>query len=278
MRPWLVVLLLALAGQKSPAFDAASIKPTRSSEQRSSFNTPGNRYVATNVTLNELIGWAYGEPGPPPELRPDYQMSGGPSWKNTDRFDVDAVAGNVRAESVTFVQRIQAEMQMLQTLLAERFKLSVHHDTQEGQIYTLVLANRDGRLGSHLRRSDVDCNAVPPRPPSAGLVPTCGIQVGLGTLRIGSQSLAAIARLLSRAVGRPVIDRTGLTGAFDLTLDFDTSGLPGFAVPPGVNPPNTADKPSLYTALQEQSGLKLERGRGPIDILIVDHVERPTED
>jgi uncharacterized protein (TIGR03435 family) len=75
-----------------------------------------------------------------------------------------------------------------------------------------------------------------------------------------------------------VIDRTELNGPFDLSLDFDTAGLPGFAVPPGVNPPNTADKPSLYTALQEQGGLKLESGKGPIDILIVDHVEPPTPD
>ena len=185
-------------------------------------------------------------------------------------------------------------MLMLQTLLAERFKLSVHHDTQQGRIYFLVLASRDGRFGPQLRRSETDCDAImargrisaapppPPPPPSGplppGQVPSCGIQVGLGTLRIGSQSIQAIARLLSRAVGRPVIDRTGLNGAFDLSLDFDTSGLPGFATPPGVNPPNTADKPSLYTALHEQSGLKLESERGPVDILLIDHVEKPTPD
>jgi uncharacterized protein (TIGR03435 family) len=285
----------AQTNPKPPAFEVASIKPNRSGEQRSAFNTPGNRYIATNVTLNELIAWAYGEAGPPPELRPDYQMSGGPSWKNTDRFDVDAITANdVASEPVQSLQRIQLKMPMLQTLLAERFKLSVHHETREGSIYSLVLANRDGRLGPQLRRSETDCYAIiargrisaapppPPPPPSgpppSGQVPTCGIQVGLGTLRIGGLNIPAIARLLSRAVGRPVIDRTGLNGAFDLSLDFDTFGLPGFAVPPGVNPPNTADKPSLYTALQEQSGLKLETGRGPIDILIIDRVERPTQD
>ena len=89
----------------------------------------------------------------------------------------------------------------------------------------------------------------------------------------------AVRTMLAHHVsGLPVIDRTGFTGAFDLSLEFDTAGLPGYATPPGVTPPNTADKPSLYTALQEQSGLKLETGRGPIDILIIDHVEHPTAD
>jgi uncharacterized protein (TIGR03435 family) len=216
-------------------------------------------------------------------------MSGGPSWKNVDRFDVNAIMrSDPSADPVPFLQRVQLEMRMMQTLLAERFKLSVHHELREGPIYSLVLTNRDGRLGPQLRRSETDCNAIagrgqitaappapPPPPPSSGQVPTCGIQVGLGVLRIGGQNIPAIARLLSRAVGRPVIDHTELKGAFDLTLDFDVSGLPGFATPPGVNPPNTADKPSLYTALQEQGGLKLETGRGPIDILIIDHAEQP---
>src|SRR3954466_9203169 len=81
----------AQSAQKPVAFEVASVKLNRSGEQRSSINTPGTRYVATNVTLNELIAWAYGESGPPHEPRPDYQMSVGPSWKNADRFDVDAV-------------------------------------------------------------------------------------------------------------------------------------------------------------------------------------------
>jgi uncharacterized protein (TIGR03435 family) len=194
------------------------------------------------------------------------------------------------ATPVPFLQRIQLEMLMMQTLLGERFKLSVHHEMRDGPIYSLVIANRDGRIGPQLRRSETDCNALisrgrinaapppPPPPPSSGQVPPCGIQVGIGMLRIGSQSIPAVSRLLARAVGKPVVDNTGLKGAFDLSLDFDTSGLPGFATPPGVNPPATGDKPTLYTALQEQAGLKLETGRGPIDILIVDHVERPTPD
>jgi uncharacterized protein (TIGR03435 family) len=276
--------------EKALAFEVASIKPNRSGEQLNFFNTPANRYIAVNVTLNDLIAWAYGDPGPPPELRPGYQMSGGPSWKDTDRFDVEATTGSESpSQSIGFLNGTQLKMQMLQALLAERFKLAVHHVTREGAIYSLVLANRDGRLGGQLHRSDADCNAIlargringAPPPPSGplapGQVPLCRIQIGLGALRIGSQSIPAIARLLSLAVGKPVVDRTGLTGGFDLSLDFDTAGLPGFAVPPGVNSPNTSDRPSLYTALEEQ-GLKLEAARGPIDVLVIDHVEKPTAD
>jgi len=277
------------SGQPAPAFEAASVKPNRSGEQRSGFATPANRFVATNVELHELIAWAYGEPGPPPELRPDFQMSGGPAWSTIDRFDVEATTGSDVPDGV---ERTQLKMRLLQTLLAERFKLSVHHETREGPIYALVPANRGGRLGPQLRRSDVDCNAMmargrangaapppPPPPPAAGQVPACGIRILLGGLRIGSQSLPAMARLLSRATGRPVIDRTGLDGAFDLSLDFDPSGLPAFDRPPGA-PPLPADiseKPSMFTALQEQAGLKLEAGRGPIDIVVIDAAEHPAE-
>jgi uncharacterized protein (TIGR03435 family) len=268
----------------APTFEVASIKRNRSGDDRRDFNTPANRFVATNVALHDLVAWAYGDPGPPPELRPDFQMSGGPGWIISDRFDVEATTAGSLPDGVG---RTQLKMQMLQTLLADRFKLSVHHETRDGPIYSLVLANRDGRLGAQLRRSDVDCNALlargrattaaPPPPPPAGQAPTCGIQIGLGGLRIGSQSLPAIARLLTRAVGRPVVDRTTLEGAFNLSLDFDPSGLPGYARPPGVPSPDLGDKPSLFTALQEQTGLKLEAGRGPIDVLVIESAEHPAE-
>jgi uncharacterized protein (TIGR03435 family) len=276
------------SNQKAPAFEVASIKRNRSGDQRSGFNTPANRFIATNVALHDLIAWAYGEPGPPPELRPDFRMSGGQGWITTDRFDVEATTGS---EVPDGVERTRLKMRMLQTLLAERFKLSTHHETREGPVYSLVLANRDGRLGPQLRRSSVDCNAMmargranagappppPPGPPAPGQVPPCGIRIGLGGLRIGSQSLSAIARLLSRATGRPVIDRTTVDGAFDLSLDFDPSGLPGFDRPPGAPPIDIGDKPSMFTALQEQAGLKLEAGRGPIDILVIEAAEHPAD-
>ncbi len=254
---------------QTPTFEVASIKLNRSGEERSSVNTPANRFVATNSPLHDLIAWAYGDPGPSLELRQNFQMSGGPGWITTDRFDVEATMAGDVADGV---ERTRLKMAMLQTLLADRFRLSVRHETRDGPIYSLVLANRDGRLGPQLRRSTVDCNAPP-----AGQIPQCGIRIGLGGLRIGSLSLPAIARLLSRAVGRPVVDRTALAGAFDLSLDFDPSGLPGYDRPPGVPSPDLSDKPSLFTALQEQAALKLEGGQGPIDILVIAAVEHPLE-
>jgi uncharacterized protein (TIGR03435 family) len=265
---------------QAPSFEVASVKRNRSGEQRSGFNMPGNRLVATNVDLHELIAWAYGDPGPPPDLRQEFQLSGGPGWITTDRFDVEATTAGDLPDGV---EKTRLKMRMLQTLLRDRFKLLVRHETREGPIYSLVRANRDGRLGPQLRRSDVDCTA--PAPPSSspsssppsGQVPPCRIQVGIGFLSIGTRSLPAMARLFSRAVGRPVIDRTALDGAFDLRLDFDQSGLPGFERPPGVPSPDLSDKPTLYTALQEQAGLKLEAGRGPIDVLVIESAEHPAD-
>jgi uncharacterized protein (TIGR03435 family) len=268
------LLIAAAAGvlAQSPAFEVASVKRNRSAEERSGFSTPAHRFVATNTTLRELIAWAYGDPGPPPEPRPGFQMSGGPGWSTADRFDIAATtAGDLRDG----VEKTRLEMRMLQKLLADRFKLSVRHETRDGPIYSLVLANRDARLGPRLRRSDVDCNAPAPQPQRE--VPPCRILVGLSVLSIGTQSLPAMARLFSRAVGRPVVDRTGLDGAFDLRLEFDPSGLPGYDRPPGVRAPDLSDKPSLFTALQEQAGLKLEAGRGPIDILVIQSAEHPAD-
>jgi len=282
-RALLIVMAAGVLAQ-SPAFEVASVKRNRSGEERSRFDTPANRFVATNVDLHDLIAWAYGDPGPPPELRPDFQLAGGPSWMTSDRFDVEATTAGELPDGV---ERTRLKMRMLQTLLADRFKVSVHHETRDGPVYSLVLANRDGRLGPQLRRSAVDCNALfargraagaaPPPPPPPGQIPQCGIQIGLAGLRIGSQSVPAIARLLQRAVGRPVVDRTALDGPFDLSLDFDPTGLPGYNRPPGVPVPDTSDKPTLYTALQEQAGLRLEAGRGPIDVLVIESAEHPPD-
>jgi uncharacterized protein (TIGR03435 family) len=169
---------------------------------------------------------------------------------------------------------------MMQNLLAERFNLKVRRDTKEGPIYALVLVRSDGRLGSKLEASTVDCDARrgrgagpggrggPPPPPRPGEKPECGAFMLPGGMSGGGVSMDQLAQMLSTRVGRPVVNKTGLAGHFGFTLDFtpDQMPPPGAPVPPGV-PPIDPNGPSIFTALQEQLGLKLDSQRGPVETL-----------
>jgi uncharacterized protein (TIGR03435 family) len=123
----------------SPAFDVASIKPNKSATFNRGFSMPADRFEATNAPLQLLVEAAYGEPGPPSQMLADYQVSGGPSWINTDRFDIVAKAGS---DVPVGMAGARQKLLMLRTLLAERFKLTVHHETRDAPIYALVLARR----------------------------------------------------------------------------------------------------------------------------------------
>jgi uncharacterized protein (TIGR03435 family) len=230
----------------SPAFEVASVKPNalRSGVRLHSF--PGNRFEATNVPLRDLIIVAYGEAGRP---LPDAQMSGGPAWIDADRFDVSAKAG---AESQTTVAQKQL---MLRTLLAQRFKLAVHHERRGLPMYALVRARKDGALGPQLRHADIDCEALLASQP--GQRDRCilyALPSGMLTLR--GQTMSAFAKLLTRLLNRTVMDRTGLAGGFDADAQFDPEGLPGMLQLRPEERPAT-DAPSLDTTMKEQLGLKL---------------------
>ena len=261
----------ALAAQTpaSPAFEVASIKPNKSGNSGWLMAPqPGGRVVAENVPLRALIQAAY-------QLRA-FQVLGGPGWLDTERFDIAAkAAGNPNPNEM---------LPMLRTLLAERFKLAVHTETREQPIYALTLSLSDGKLGSRLRASDANCaaaarNALPTRA-DPNRPPPCGdFRMSAGRLIATGMSMEHLALRLSERVNRPVQDRTALAGVFDLDLEFSADQLhqPG---PPGANAnPGPADPsaPSLFTALQEQLGLKLESTRGPVEILVIDHVEQPTD-
>jgi uncharacterized protein (TIGR03435 family) len=172
---------------------------------------------------------------------------------------------------------------MLRALLAERFKLAVHTETRDGPIYALVLSRADKTLGPELHRSDVDCAALLaasarglplPQPPPGKML--CGITTNIGRISGGAQPLSRLAAQLSQQVQRVVIDRTGLTDVYDFILTYAPDRVPqaAGADAPAVDP----NLPSLFTALQEQLGLRLESTRGPVETLVVDHVERPAED
>ena len=248
------------------AFEVASVKAnTSGSAAWSMRNSPGGRFNFDNATLDTIVRWAY-------RLQ-DYQLAGTLSWTSSDRFDIVARAGGNPLPDETGLQA------MMQSLLAERFKLAVHHEARELPIYALVLARADGKWGPELHPSSVDCAAIAAAfrtgaaPPSQGSRPICGIRMAAGSMVGGGITMARLAPNLTRLVSRVVVDHTGLTGAVDLDLHWTPDQTPS----PDPTPADT-NAPSIFTALQEQLGLKLESTKGPVDVLVIDHVEKPTPD
>jgi uncharacterized protein (TIGR03435 family) len=271
-----------------PTFEVASIKANKSGDGRSFLGSPpGGRFSATNMPLRGLIAFAYGTPQP----LPNFRIIGGPSWIDSDRFDINAKASTEFQPGMGGPSP-QLSL-MLRALLAERFKLVVHNESRELPVYDLVMARNDARPGPQLRRSEVDCAALlasrrgggaPPPPPQPGERLQCGMMASPASIVGGSVNMAQFATLLARMVNRTVVDKTGLTGNFDINLTF-TPDQP--ARVPGASPDqpirvNGVDidpnGPSLFTALQEQLGLKLESQKGPVDVVVIDSVDHPTED
>jgi len=257
----------AASDGKTPAFEVASVKPNTSRTGIRGHSFPADRFEARNVPLSDLIVVAYGEAGQP---LPDAQMSGGPSWIDADRFDVSAKVG---AESPNIVAQKQ---RMLRTLLTERFKLVVHVETRDLPVYALILARKDGVLGPQLHHADVDCEGLLASQP--GRRERCILYaLPSGKLMLRGQTMSAVANAFTRLLNRAVKDRTGLAGGFDADAQFNPEGLPGMLqLPPEDRLTN--DAPSLDTAIQEQLGLKLESTHGPVDVVVIDHVEQPTPD
>jgi uncharacterized protein (TIGR03435 family) len=247
-------------------FEVASVKPNVQRRGIRLHGFPGDRFEATNVPVRDLILIAYGDAG---QLLPEVHMSGGPKWIDEDRFDVTAKMGAASPNSVAQKQL------MLRTLLAQRFKLAIHHETVTQPIFELVLARKDRTLGPQLRQATVDCEALLAAQP--GKRERCILYaLPSGTLMLRGQTMGAFANVLTRLLDRTVVDRTGLSGGFDADAQFDPKGLPGMLqLRPEEQP--ASDAGSLDTTLKEQLGLKLESKRGPVRMLVVDHVERPTE-
>jgi bla regulator protein blaR1 len=265
------------AAASTATFEVASVKANKSGDGRVMISMPPTgRYTATNVPLRLLLQQSY-------ELQP-FQIVGGPNWISSDRFDIVGKA----PDGFTPDQL----RPMVRALLADRFKLKSHLETREMPIYELVLARADGKLGPNLTPSKSDCKAVmaqrrggpPPAPPQPGQTPECSMMLGAGNLNAGGMEIAQLARSLGPLVNRIVNDKTGLKGEYDFQLTFSPDGRGGFPGIPG-GPPAGIDapaadpnRPSLFTALQEQLGLKLDSQRGPVEVLVIDSVEQPTED
>jgi uncharacterized protein (TIGR03435 family) len=233
-------------------FDAASIKEnTTGGADGSEGEEPGG-YTARNLSVRSLILRAYGLPA--------FRISGGPSWINSARFDIVARSRNTSTDEGIFA--------MLRTLLADRFKLRTHTETREQPIYALVLARGDGRLGSALKPSIAACVDARDNPcrMSGSFSPNGGRLSGVG------QPLTTLAAQLAKTVNRVVLDRTGLIDRFDFDLTWGPT-LAAAAAPAAPDEP-----PPVFTAIQEQLGLRLEPARGPVEMLVIDSAERPAAD
>jgi uncharacterized protein (TIGR03435 family) len=272
-----VICSAAAVGQTQPPtthteFEIASVKPTASADGRSLLQALPGRLTMTNLTLRRLILIAYGVQ--------DYQLSGDSPWTGSEHYDVQA-----KADGETSVQ--QMEGPMLRTLLEDRFRMRLHRETRQLPVYELVLVNGGAKLPPS---KDGSCTPYsvdsPPPPAPAGGEPRptfCGLRLAVDglnrTLEGQGVSMAVLATNLSRtynsALGRNVIDGTGLTGTFDIHLIWANDNLSG-APGPGAVPLPEPTGPSIFTALQDQLGLKLKSTKGPVEVLVIDHIEKPS--
>jgi uncharacterized protein (TIGR03435 family) len=279
----IAVCLVAAAGivaaQEAPTFEVASVKQNTSGDGFMRIELPpGNRITITNMPVRALVTMAY-------QLQQN-QLVGGPSWIATDRFDIVAkVAGEPKP--IVAGQQSPAIL-ALRALLEERFKLKLHKETREMDVYSLVMV-KPGVTGPSLKRSSTDCVAManarrggpppgpPPTPPGVNDPFPCGLMSTPGFIRMGGMPISQITQMLTNQTERLVFDRTNLSGNWDLTLRYAFEQRGGQPLPPGVPAPDP-DAPSLFTALQEQLGLKLESTKAPVEMTVVDSIEHATNE
>jgi len=246
------------ASAQLPAFEVASIKPSKADGGGSHSDFNGIRLTATNISVKSLIEYdAYAIPGP--------QILGGPTWLASDRFDIEAKVDDAVVAEMAKLDREQRnlmERQMVQQLLAGRFKLAAHFETKQLPAYALVVAKSGPKL---TESKDA----------------TGGTSISSGNGRMTAKGVTmtkltqSLTQILSGELGRVVIDKTGIEGRYDLALTWSPDERSAATVigsnegsPPG---------PSIFTALQEQLGLKLESTKAPVETLVIDHIEQPSE-
>jgi uncharacterized protein (TIGR03435 family) len=239
----LTLLATQLAGAQTsaPAFEVATIKPTgSSSDGHTHINyPPGDRFSASNITVLNLMQWAYG--------MPERQILDGPSWLGSTRFDIRATADTGQIKGLTGEQDRDLKRRMVQALLADRFGLKLHQETRTLPAYDLILSKSGLKL----------------QPAKSG-----GKSFGVGRTHFNGEgmTITSIAEELSKITGRVVVDKTNLADRYDFKLEWSADDAPAAD--------NSA--PSLFTAIQEQLGVKLEPAKEPIPVLVIDHVAQPT--
>jgi uncharacterized protein (TIGR03435 family) len=218
----------------------------------------------------------------------DAQLVGGPGWVSSDRFDIIAKGeGEFQPIGTPNPQADPMRLQlMLRGLLAERFKLVLRSEWRDLPVYALVGARQDGKSGPRLQPSTTDCAArmaamragQPPAPPLAGFPVACGMRVNPGGIAAGDVTIDQIVGGLSNVLQRIVLNRTNLTGRYNVDLSWTPEQMPRQSLNPDAPPAIDLSGPSIFTAVQEQLGLKLESTKAPIDVMVIDRVEQPTPD
>ncbi len=263
-----------------PSFEVASIKPNHPEGglQRVRLMFAPDGLTASGLTVKSLVGFAY-------NLK-DFQISGGPGWIDSERYDIDAKMDEATIEALKKLppeEAVERRRLMLQSLLAERFKLKASQSSKELPIYALVVAKN----GPKLSQSAVTPSPGPasPGPASgpAGPGPRSMMSFRNGELTATGIPISTLADRISREVGRDVIDKTGLQGRYDFTLHWAPEiqapmpGGPADSGPGSAAASPDSSGPSIFTAIQEQLGLKLESQKGPVKTLVIDAVEKPSE-
>jgi uncharacterized protein (TIGR03435 family) len=257
-----------------PSFEVASIKPNRSGGNTVRIMFPPGRFTATNVTTKFLIQFAYNVK--------HYEVSGGPSWINTARYDIYAKLQDSlvdKGQRLTSLQRQNLIRSMLQSLLADRFRLTLKYETKQLPVYVLVLAKNGPKL-REAKPSDTYARGFQGSD-SGG----AGLWMrGRGSLAGKGVHIANLVELLSGQLDRSTLDKTGLTGIYDFSLQWTPDENQPFMgidsnpilTPQVVSPPDSSAA-SIFTAMQEQLGLKLESQNVPMETIVIDHIEQPSE-
>lgn len=276
----LIVLAIAVAAIPILAqFEVASVKVHPPPITLIGITNRGGRFSVTGFSLKMLVGRGYGVP--------DLRIVGAPEWADSERYDIEAKAPQDAAG--------QPLQPMIQALLADRFQLKAHKETRELPVYELTVP----RNGSKMKLSADQTAPAPLAPPPGG--PNGGPRGGPGPFDGGPRPrgtmgasvseghfviegsaipLSVLVNALQQRMDRPIIDKTGLTGLFDIRLEWapgaEAPPLP-FTRNPDAPPPPPVEGPSVFTAIQEQLGLRLEAAKGPTEVVVIDSVQRPTE-
>ena len=249
MRSAAAILIFAAVAPAQTISYVASVKENKSADARGgSEYFPGGRFSATAVTVRNLIRTAY--------RIQDYQLAGAPAWFATKRYDIAAKAeGNPPPQL------------FLQTLLKDHFQLAVHKETRELPAFALRMVRNDGKAGAQLHESDFDCGAYLASAhalPQPGTLSPCSAQINLGSLSAKAIPMTQLATILAPFVGRFVVDRTGLTGRFDVELMWTRDEAAADAA-----------GPSIFTPIEEQLCLKLVPEKAQVEVLVVDSAQEP---